>query len=177
VKGHHVIAMLHRTDGLALCEGQLRQSRLFRPDLAPECDDVVHEIRQLAQTLQQPYQHDGFPIGGGIDLRLHCVEVGMHPVGFPQVGVAAGPDPFAHPVKHRAERSCDPSDLAQAPDATNRTPEPGSSRSLSRAMLLETLCWQYLLALSAGRPRLLTEQEMLDAQERFKTYGPSRQSS
>jgi hypothetical protein len=26
--------------------------------------------------------------------------------------------------------------------------------------------------LSAGTPRLLTEQEMLDAKERFKTYGP-----
>jgi L-fuculose-phosphate aldolase len=44
--------------------------------------------------------------------------------------------------------------------------------ALSRAVLLETLCRQYLLALSAGTPRLLTEQEMLDAGERFKTYGP-----
>ena len=52
-----------------------------------------------------------------------------------------------------------------------------AAQALSRAMLLETLCRQYLLALSAGTPRLLTEQEMLDAQERFKTYGPSRQSS
>jgi L-fuculose-phosphate aldolase len=52
-----------------------------------------------------------------------------------------------------------------------------AAQALSRATLLETLCRQYLLALSAGTPRLLTEQEMLDAQERFKTYGPSRQSS
>jgi L-fuculose-phosphate aldolase len=44
--------------------------------------------------------------------------------------------------------------------------------ALSRALLLETLCRQYLLALSAGKPRLLTEQEMQDARERFKTYGP-----
>ena len=44
--------------------------------------------------------------------------------------------------------------------------------ALSPAVLLETLCRQYLLALSAGTPRLLTAQEMLDAQERFKTYGP-----
>jgi L-fuculose-phosphate aldolase len=44
--------------------------------------------------------------------------------------------------------------------------------ALSRAVLLETLCRQYLLALSAGTPRLLTAEEMLDAQERFKTYGP-----
>ena len=52
----------------------------------------------------------------------------------------------------------------------------GSSaeQALSRAVLLETLCRQYLLSLSAGTPRLLTAQEMLDAQERFKTYGPRR---
>ena len=48
---------------------------------------------------------------------------------------------------------------------------PTAAQALSRAVLLETLCRQYLLALSAGVPRLLTEQEMQDAQERFKTYG------
>jgi L-fuculose-phosphate aldolase len=48
-----------------------------------------------------------------------------------------------------------------------------AAQALSRAVLLETLCRQYLLALSAGTPRLLTAQEMLDAQERFKTYGPA----
>ena len=48
-----------------------------------------------------------------------------------------------------------------------------AAQALSRAVLLETLCRQYLMALSAGTPRLLTEQEVLDAQERFKTYGPS----
>lgn len=48
-----------------------------------------------------------------------------------------------------------------------------AAETLSRAVLLETLCRQYLLALSAGTPRLLTEQEMLDAQQRFKTYGPA----
>jgi L-fuculose-phosphate aldolase len=47
-----------------------------------------------------------------------------------------------------------------------------AATALSRAVLLETLCRQYLLALSAGTPRLLTAQEMLDAQQRFKTYGP-----
>jgi L-fuculose-phosphate aldolase len=49
---------------------------------------------------------------------------------------------------------------------------PTAAQALSRALLLESLCRQYLLALSAGTPRLLTTQEMLDAQERFKTYGP-----
>jgi len=50
-----------------------------------------------------------------------------------------------------------------------------ATEALSRAVLLETLCRQYLLALSAGTPRLLTAQEMLDARERFKTYGPPKQ--
>ena len=48
-----------------------------------------------------------------------------------------------------------------------------ATQALSRAVLLETLCRQYLLALAAGTPRLLTAQEMRDAQERFRTYGPA----
>jgi len=52
-----------------------------------------------------------------------------------------------------------------------------AAQTMSRAILLETLCRQYLLALSAGTPRLLTEKEMIDAQERFKTYGPSGRPS
>jgi L-fuculose-phosphate aldolase len=47
-----------------------------------------------------------------------------------------------------------------------------AAEALSRAVLLETLCRQYLLALSAGKPRLLTKQEMLQARERFRTYRP-----
>ncbi len=46
--------------------------------------------------------------------------------------------------------------------------------TLTRSILLETLCRQYLLARSAGTPRLLTAQEMKDARERFKTYGQPR---
>ncbi len=48
---------------------------------------------------------------------------------------------------------------------------PTAASALSRAVLLETLCRQYLLALAAGKPCLLTEQDMRDARERFKTYG------
>jgi L-fuculose-phosphate aldolase len=47
-----------------------------------------------------------------------------------------------------------------------------AAKALTAAVLLETLCRQYLLALAAGTPRLLTDQEMADARERFKTYGP-----
>jgi L-fuculose-phosphate aldolase len=47
-------------------------------------------------------------------------------------------------------------------------------KALGQAVLLETLCRQYLLALSAGTPRLLSAQELADARERFRTYGPGR---
>ncbi|HUN39840.1 MAG TPA: class II aldolase/adducin family protein [Acetobacteraceae bacterium] len=43
--------------------------------------------------------------------------------------------------------------------------------ALASAILLETLCRQYLLARAAGAVRLLTAEEMQAAQERFKTYG------
>ena len=46
--------------------------------------------------------------------------------------------------------------------------------ALARAVALETLCRQYLLARSAGTPQLLTEAEIAAARERFKTYGPRR---
>jgi L-fuculose-phosphate aldolase len=49
---------------------------------------------------------------------------------------------------------------------------PTAEAALSRTVLLETLCRQYLLACSAGDPRLLSAAEMADARERFKTYGP-----
>jgi L-fuculose-phosphate aldolase len=45
--------------------------------------------------------------------------------------------------------------------------------ALAGAVLLETLCRQYLLARTAGVVRLLTTEEMRAAQERFKTYGPA----
>ena len=43
--------------------------------------------------------------------------------------------------------------------------------ALANAVLLETLCRQYLLARAAGPVRLLRADEMQAAQERFKTYG------
>ena len=46
--------------------------------------------------------------------------------------------------------------------------------ALAGAVLLETLCRQYLLARAAGAVRLLTAEEMQAAQERFKTYGQRR---
>jgi L-fuculose-phosphate aldolase len=50
----------------------------------------------------------------------------------------------------------------------------GTSRTqvLGHTILLEQLCRQYLLARSAGTPRLLTLDEMAAARERFRSYGP-----
>jgi L-fuculose-phosphate aldolase len=46
-------------------------------------------------------------------------------------------------------------------------------RALSDAIVLESLCGQYLLARAAGAVRLLTAEEIAAARERFKTYGPA----
>jgi L-fuculose-phosphate aldolase len=46
-----------------------------------------------------------------------------------------------------------------------------ADRALTAAIVLETLCRQYLLARSAGAVRLLTAEEMLAAHERFRSYG------
>ena len=43
--------------------------------------------------------------------------------------------------------------------------------ALSDTVLLEGLCRQFLLARTAGVPRLLSETEIAAAQERFKSYG------
>jgi L-fuculose-phosphate aldolase len=48
---------------------------------------------------------------------------------------------------------------------------PTAERALSGAIVLETLCRQYLLARSAGAVRLLTADEMRAAHERYRTYG------
>lgn len=47
-----------------------------------------------------------------------------------------------------------------------------TEQALSRTVLLELLCRQYLLALAAGKPRLLSAKEIRAAKQRFKTYGP-----
>jgi L-fuculose-phosphate aldolase len=47
-----------------------------------------------------------------------------------------------------------------------------TDQALARALLLESLSRQYLLALSAGKPKLLSAKEIDAAKERFKTYGP-----
>lgn len=43
--------------------------------------------------------------------------------------------------------------------------------ALNIAQEVETLCEQYLRALQVGEPYLLTRQEMLEVQEKFKNYG------
>jgi L-fuculose-phosphate aldolase len=46
-----------------------------------------------------------------------------------------------------------------------------ADRALSAAVVLETLCRQYLLARAAGAVRLLTADEMRAAHDRYRTYG------
>ena len=48
---------------------------------------------------------------------------------------------------------------------------PTLDAAMANAATLELLCRQYLLARSAGRPRLLTAAEMDAARERYRTYG------
>lgn len=48
---------------------------------------------------------------------------------------------------------------------------PNADRALAAAIVLETLCRQYLLARSAGTVRLLQADEMRAAHERYRTYG------
>jgi len=52
-----------------------------------------------------------------------------------------------------------------------------AEQALSRMLMLEALCRQYLLALAAGKPRLLSAKEISAAKQRFKTYGPRGDSS
>lgn len=44
-------------------------------------------------------------------------------------------------------------------------------KALSISLEVETLCEQYLHALQVGEPYILSDQEMLEVQERFKSYG------
>ncbi len=44
-------------------------------------------------------------------------------------------------------------------------------KALNMTQEVETLCEQYLRALQIGEPYILSQQEMLDVQERFKGYG------
>ncbi len=48
---------------------------------------------------------------------------------------------------------------------------PSLDKAMTDAIVLESLCRQYLLARAAGTPRLLTRAELAAARERFKTYG------
>ena len=52
---------------------------------------------------------------------------------------------------------------------------PTADQALTNAVVLETLCRQYLLARAAGTVRLLTADEMQAAHQRYQTYGqPTR---
>lgn len=45
------------------------------------------------------------------------------------------------------------------------------TQALGRAIRLEALAYQYLLARAAGRPHILSDAEIASVRERYKTYG------
>jgi L-fuculose-phosphate aldolase len=49
---------------------------------------------------------------------------------------------------------------------------PTLAKALWLAVELETLCRQYAVALQVGRPHILSEAEVAEAMERYKSYGP-----
>ena len=51
-----------------------------------------------------------------------------------------------------------------------------ADQALTDAIILESLCRQYLLARAAGAVRVLTPEEMRAARRRFETYGPANAS-
>ncbi len=50
-------------------------------------------------------------------------------------------------------------------------------KALDITQEVETLCEQYLLALQVGEPHILSQQEMMDVLEKFKTYGAWSEAS
>jgi len=50
-------------------------------------------------------------------------------------------------------------------------------QALNMTQEVETLCEQYLRALQAGEPHLLSAQEMIAVQQKFKTYGAWAQAA
>jgi L-fuculose-phosphate aldolase len=54
---------------------------------------------------------------------------------------------------------------------------PTAEQALTGAIVLETLCRQFLLARGAGTVRLLTAEEMRAAHERYRTYGQPAQAA
>jgi L-fuculose-phosphate aldolase len=44
-------------------------------------------------------------------------------------------------------------------------------KALNITQEVETLCEQYLRALQVGKPFILSQQEMLEVQKRFNSYG------
>ena len=44
--------------------------------------------------------------------------------------------------------------------------------ALALTLEVESLCQQYWTALQIGEPKILSNQQMLDVMEKFRTYGP-----
>jgi len=126
---------------------------------APEARVIVHTHSDAATALAclnrpLPPFHYAVLAFGGPDVPIAPYET----FGTPELAAAA-----AHAIAGRtACLLANHGMICHAPTAP---------AALRTALLLEALCRQYLLALSAGTPRLLTETELEAARDRNATYG------
>jgi L-fuculose-phosphate aldolase len=126
---------------------------------APEAQVIVHTHSDAATALAclnrpLPAFHYAVLAFGGPDVPIAPYET----FGTPELAQAA-----ARAIQGRT--ACLLANHGMICHAA--TPE----AALRTALLLEALCRQYLLALSAGTPRLLTAPELEAASARFATYG------
>ncbi len=127
--------------------------------VAPEAQVIVHTHSDAATALaclnrKLPPFHYAVLAFGGPDVPIAPYET----FGTPELAQAA-----AHAIQGRT--AC----LLANHGMICHGPTPEAA--LRTALLLEALCRQYLLALSAGQPRLLTDPELEAARARYATYG------
>jgi L-fuculose-phosphate aldolase len=125
----------------------------------PAANAVVHAhadhcVALSCQRAPIPAFHYMVQAFGGADIPC----TGYHPFGSRELGAAAG----AALEHHSACLLANHGMLARG--ATLRA-------ALDFAILLEALARQYVLALSVGRPTLLTTAHMADVARRFADYG------
>jgi L-fuculose-phosphate aldolase len=125
----------------------------------PEVNAVIHTHSMFASTLStfrrdMPAFHYMIALAGGDSIR--CAPYALF--GSQQLS-----DNAIHALRDR--KACLLANHGMI--AVGETLE----KTLSITVEVETLCEQYLRALQVGEPHILTEQEMLEVQEKFKGYG------
>jgi L-fuculose-phosphate aldolase len=128
----------------------------------PEINAVVHAHPIYATAfaicgMEIPAVHYMIAVAGGPSIR--CASYA--PFGTGELSMAV--------LKALAGRSC-------ALMANHGMVATGCDlrEAMWRAVEVEALCKQYAVALQIGRPRVLTDEEVETAMEKFKHYGPTR---